>query len=409
MLLILDDTPAPTFDAPFLSGVLPSGLTYTNSSTTRTYFGSDGLLKTAVANEPIFETLGGVLQGMRWEMEQRTNLALRSGDFTVAPWTGQRVTMSANQTTAPDGTISADKLIETVDSGIHFIGQDTTYTAAAHTVSVFAKAAEKSFLQIAWATGVSTAYANFNLTTGAVGTSSGVASSSIQSCGDGWYRCTTTLTPSAATGATIFSSPPSASSARLPVYAGDGTSGIFLWGAQVELGASASSYIPTAGAAVTRQPDVLAPASISPWFNSAEGTILFECIPSSPATTQRGMYLFSDGTDDERMGGYRASGLTGGYLVVDGGVTQADVSTLSSMAQSAVSRHAFAYKVNDFAGSVNGGAPVADAAGTIPTVTGLKLGQGNTAGTQAFMGYARRFQYFNTRLPNPQIQGMSRV
>ena len=86
LLLMDDDGPSPAFSANFMSGVLPAGLTYTNSSTTRTYFGSDGLLKTAAANEAIFEydLVTRVLLGMRWEMEQRTNLALWNRDLTNA-------------------------------------------------------------------------------------------------------------------------------------------------------------------------------------------------------------------------------------------------------------------------------------------------------------------------------------
>ena len=79
MMLLFGGEVSPAYDLNFMGG-MPAGLTYTNSSATRTYFGSNGLLKTAVANEPIFEynpvTLE--LRGMRWEMEQRTNLALYS-------------------------------------------------------------------------------------------------------------------------------------------------------------------------------------------------------------------------------------------------------------------------------------------------------------------------------------------
>jgi hypothetical protein len=405
LLLLFPSETLPAFDSQFLSGVLPPGLTYTNSSTTRTYFGADGLLKTAAANAPIFEynpvTLA--LLGMRWEMEQRTNLALRSQEIDNASWIKVASTVSANAIASPDGTANAESVIEDASTGSHGIRQDITTSAATHTFSVFLKASGRNWALLQNTTANYHAY--FDISNGAVGSTLGTSSASITPVGGGWYRCSISGAATAASNAfRVYSATSNGGSS----YLGNGLSSFYAWGIQVEAAASASSYIPTTTAAVTRQPDVLAPASISPWFNSAEGTILFECIPSTPATTQRGMYLFSDGTDNERMGGYRASGLTGGYLVVDGGVTQADVSTLSSMAQSAVSRHAFAYKVNDFAGSVNGGTPVADAAGTLPTVTGLKLGQGNTAGTQAFMGYARRFQYFNTSLKN-QIQGMSRV
>lgn len=384
LLLLFPSETLPSFDAPFLSGVLPPGLTYTNSSTTRTYWDAAGTRQAAAANVPVFETLGGVFQGMRWEMEARTNLATNS-EGAAATWTVSNVTDAGT----PIAGFSAS--LQFGDNSVDRAAYKTlTTTAITYTVSAFVEMDDGSAPRVG-----GQADPNIDMTIRVGGVVAAVVGASRIT--GNIYRVYGTATAAAA-----------ATTSGVRKFPTNSAKGFRVIGIQVEAAASASSYIPTAAAAVTRQPDVLTASSIS-WYRQDEGTVLFECIPSTPATTQRGMYLFSDGTDNERMGGYRASGLTGGYLVVDGGVTQADVSTLSSMAQSAVSRHAFAYKVNDFAGSVNGGAPVADAAGTLPTITGLKLGQGNTAGTQAFMGYARRFQYFPTRLPNAQIQGMSRV
>ena len=82
--------PEPIKEFNFLRGVLPAGLTYTNSSTERVYWDSTGTRRSAVANEPIFETLGGVAMGMRWEMEARTNLATNS-EGAAATWTVSNV------------------------------------------------------------------------------------------------------------------------------------------------------------------------------------------------------------------------------------------------------------------------------------------------------------------------------
>jgi len=387
-LLLFDDTPAPAYDASFLSGVLPAGLAYTNSSTTRAYWDAAGTRQSAAANVPVFETLGGVFQGMRWEMEARTNLATNS-EGAAATWTVGNVVDAAT----PIAGFPASLQLGNNSVDRYAYKQPPITLGATYTTSVFIVMDDGN----APVVGTSNSTGDFSLVSD---NSLHSASATVLRISGSLYRV------SSARAATVGGS---GRNSGVIKYTGQSARTFRVIGIQVEAAAYASSYIPTAAAAVTRQPDVLTATAITPWFNASEGTIVFEGIPSTPASSQRGQYLFSDGTDNERMGGYRASGLTGGYLVVDGGVTQADVSTLSSMAQSAVSRHAFAYKVNDFAGSVNGGAPVADAAGTIPTVTGLKLGQGNTAGTQAFMGYARRFQYFNTRLPNAQIQGMSRV
>jgi len=402
LLTLFDDGPSPAFSANFMSGSLPAGLTYTNSSTVRTYFGSDGLLKTAVADEPIFEydPLTLALKGMRWEMEQRTNLLLRSRDFTNAAWQGTGLTKTGGQTDASGGTSAV--LLTGPSSGI-LIQAVITTASGAHTFKIAAKGVSgttaASFLVRNISTGTNDVIGVVNPIAGTITSGAGWASRSI---GNGFYEYTFTTSITITAGNV------------LSFYYGQAGLAPSGWNlivdfAQLEAGSSSSSYIPTTSAAVTRQPDVLTATSISPWYRQDEGTVVFEGIASTPATAQRGIYLFGDGTDNERISAYRASGLNGGVLVVDGGVTQADISTLSSIAQSSIFRHALAYKLNDVAGSVNNGTPVVDTSATMPTVTALTLGHGNTAGTQAFMGYARRFDYYNTRLPNATIQGLSRV
>ena len=399
MLLLLDDTPAPTFDSQFLSGALPPGLTYTNSSTVRTYFGADGLLKTAAVNEPVFEydPVTRALLGMRWEMEQRTNLCPKSEFPNGILDGGVRGGLITG--------VSLPNWLGRFTTGISFghDGTTTTYiytgnaiASTLHTFSVFVKMNDGNAPSFGSATNDNVAN-DFVLVIGSAGAGSPI-NYKVVNVGGGIYR----VSASATTGDTNLANN------GVVKYDSNSSRTFTVTGYQLEVGASASSYIPTAAAAVIRQPDVLTAASISPWYNQSEGTVLFEGIASTPATAQRGLYLFSDGTDNERIGGYRASTTQGGALVVDGGVTQADISTLGAISQSATFRHALAYKLNDVAGAVNGGTVGTDTSATMPTITGLKFGQGNTAGTQAYMGYARRFQYYPKALPT-QIQGMSRV
>jgi len=387
MLLLFDDGPSPAFSANFMSGSLPAGLTYTNSSTERVYWDATGTRRSAVANEPIFETLGGVAMGMRWEMEQRTNLATNS-EGAAATWSASNVVDAATPIAGFSASLQfGDNSVARTSFKTLTLSIGTNYT-----VSVFVEMDDGN----APVVGVNAISGDFALYTEAT---IHTAVATVTRISGNIYRVSSART--ATLGVARF--------CGVRKDKTQSTRSFRVIGIQVEAAASASSYIPTAAAAVTRQPDVLTATSISPWYRQDEGTVVFEGIASTPATAQRGIYLFSDGTDNERISAYRASGLNGGVLVVDGGVTQADISTLSSIAQSSIFRHALAYKLNDVAGSVNNGTPVVDTSATMPTVTALTLGQGNTAGTQAFMGYARRFQYFNTRLPNAQIQGMSRV
>lgn len=402
LLMLMAVAPAPAYDAPFLSGVLPAGLTYTNSSTTRTYFGADGLLKTAAANAPIFEynpvTLA--LFGMRWEMEQRTNLALQSvfPGSGVAPtgWSGGGVGISGPAASIYGTADGSQAWTQTATANRPFIAQtssslsaNTTYTLSVLIETVSASIqAENMIGAIGLPAGASVSYP------ACTANPSGGASGII---GVGSLEVRIAI---AGTAGTI--------SARIGLGVSANSTGTVKFSRpQLEAGASRSSFIPTTSAAVTRQPDALTASSIS-WYRQDEGTVLFEGIASNLfASAGGGLYCFDDGTINERMlTDYVTSGAT--FRVVDGGVNQALIASTGTAANT-VFRSASTYKINSFASCLSGGAVTIDASGTIPTITALRMGVVSYALTSPFMGYARRFQYFNTRLPNAQIQGMSRV
>lgn len=188
----------------------------------------------------------------------RTNLVLQSQTFDNASWTKTSTTVTANQAVAPDGTLTADKIVESaavsvehyVEQAVSFFTDGTTATTYVH-----ARAAERSWIYVATvlrdATTVRGAW--FNLATGAIGTVQAGVTASIVALTGGYYRCI-------ATGA--VGSGGSAPKARLKMgtadnqatYTGDGTSGIYLWGAQMEAGSTATQYIATTTAAVRDDP-----------------------------------------------------------------------------------------------------------------------------------------------------------
>jgi hypothetical protein len=156
----------------------------------------------------------------------RTNLILQSDTFDNASWLKTRATITANATTAPDGTSTADKMIANTDNNSHFVDQPiTTPTNTPFTFSVFAKAGEYDFLQIN--NQADSSIANFNLSNGTLGTISGYEAS-ITDAGNGWYRCVATRTFSPAPTTHRFALITSSTSARLESFIGDGTSGLSL-------------------------------------------------------------------------------------------------------------------------------------------------------------------------------------
>ena len=365
-------------------------VTFTRASS-GTFVGSDGVLQTAVTDAPRFDhnpTTGESL-GLLVE-EARTNLSLYSEDFSNATYSLTAATVSTNTSVAPDGTTTADTVNS---SGTAVVSQSFTKAASAitYTGSLFVKGSVTDFsLTIDDGTTVNRGRARFNLSTGTLGsvTNDGTftgTTATITLFPNGWYRLTLTTT----TNILI--------TARLrPFWTGAGTS-IDFWGAQLETGSFATSYIPTVAATVTRAADVasITGANFSSWYRQDEGTIFVEGATSS-STASPILFQADDGTANERIQ-VRRNGTTNAssLLVTDGGTTQANFSVTGYNANT-IGKTCAMYSLNDFQLSFNGTLGTADTSGTLPTVD------------RAFIGFAsspvyangpiKRLTYWPTRL-----------
>jgi len=157
------------------------------------------------------------------------NYLTYSEDFTNAAWTPVRASVTANATTAPDGTATADLLVASVDNNTHRVDQVTTLTdGLEYTYSVFAKAGgyDGIALQVG-AGGVGTDFVNFDLTSGTK-TETGTATGTITDFGNGWFLCSCTM--AAGTTDRILTG---ILNGTTQTFAGDGTSGIYTWGAHL--------------------------------------------------------------------------------------------------------------------------------------------------------------------------------
>ena len=187
-----------------------------------TYVDGDGLIKTAV-----------------------TNLLLRSEEFDNTFWTPTNGTVSANQASSPTGAVIADKLIaNNAASGAQVFSTTTLLASTTYTFSCYAKAAEWSWLRLtSRGPENSDIGAYFNLATGAVGVTDSNVTATIQDVSGGWYRCVVTRTTG--TGAAAGRQRIYATNADNALSTGDGTSGIYIWGAQLEQSSTVGEYIPT--------------------------------------------------------------------------------------------------------------------------------------------------------------------
>lgn len=235
-------------------------VTFTRAST-GTYSDNAGVTQTAAIDAARFDhnpvTLAPL--GLLIE-EQRTNLLLRSQEFNNASWTKTNCTVGANARTSPDGTANADAIIPSAGSVSVAIQQAATIVAAApYTYSVYVENGTlgSNWIEITAWDAVTFRRAWFNLATGAKGASLGSPGAwNITAVGGGRYRVDIITTLSGGTTMTCYISPRPANSS-LGNVTGDGASPAFYaYGAQLEAGAFATSYIPTVAATVARSADV---------------------------------------------------------------------------------------------------------------------------------------------------------
>ena len=400
-------------------GPLP---TFTNASTTRTFVGSDGLLKTAATNVPRieFDPITRQCLGLLIE-EQRSNLTAWSEDVTNASWSKGGTSATGNTTVAPDGNSSADTLTEAAVSTQHYtysapgsVTSGTTYTA-----SVFLKkgsgATAPDWVAVGFlSAGFGSKGIAFNVSTGAFGVANGSLVGTAKQYPNGWWRVSfTAAAVSSGTHAAVYIGfTNNTNTAGSPTYVGQTTSDIFIWGAQFEAGFFASSYIPTVGTApLTRSADVcsITGAAFTGFWNASEGTILVKAARltgnNSAGSSGFPRYLsFDDGTVTNRIHAWWFGGPN------QYGVTVASVDSAALALATVTGGTSFGiaarYKANDFAASQDGGAVGTDVSGSLPTVTALGIGQASSGGG-VINGHIRAVQYFNEIKTNAQLQALS--
>jgi hypothetical protein len=175
--------------------------------------------------------------------------------------------------------------------------------------------------------------------------------------------------------------------------------------AQLEIGAFATSYIPTTAAAATRAADVAKVTTLTPWFNATEGTMLFEG-QYGPV----GAYMFSlfGSSTSNRI--YENSST---FNRIDGGTRLAGVFSNAQVATALPNtnfKSALAYKTADSALSVNGGNAVATAPAStgLPTVLRFDIGNNSALAGNFLNGYVRKISYYPLRLTNAEVQAFSK-
>lgn len=401
----------------FTTGVLDPRVTVTRALDTATRVNSSGYIEIVNANLPRFDYDPVTLapKGLLIE-ETRRNLLLRSQELDVSGTWGQNsVSVGQNATTSPDGTTNAESLIGTAANARHYLRQSQTVTSStSYALTAYAKA--NGYTVFALREGNTTgAWAQFDVSAGTVRGSGNGGTGSIQSVGNGWYRCSLVCTTGAAQ--TSFAADLYLlSSAQAIVDPGnilwtpDGTSGLFVFGADLEAGTFATSYIPTSTAQVTRNADAVSMTgtNFSDWFNASQGSLFAQCSTLSVAD-RRGAVSLSDGVGNSYLD-LRITALTGNaasrFVVVDGGVVQANISSPVAVANTVYGLLG-TYKLNNFAFARSGVSIGTDNLGSIPTVNQMQIGC-ISGGSSFLNGWLAKISYWNQQVTYAEATAFSK-
>lgn len=385
----------------FTTANLDARITFTRSGNTATVVDSSGLVSTINADTPRFDYDPVSLQCLGLLVEEsRQNLCLQSENFGTT-WSNSDSAETTDVAVSPSGVQNADKVYSS-DGVDGYISQVINLTSGvSYTVSVFAKEAGFDFYRIYLSAAGGDKQASYTLTgNGETSAVSSGATATIKNFGNGWYRCSITFT-AVSTGA-----------AGLRIYPQRFTTGnanqdgIYLWGAQLEAGAFATSYIPTEATAVTRNADVatMTGTNFSDWFNASEGAFYVQATPTDNVAVQRVLLdVAADATNRMSLIQHTSSSLAN-YFVFVGGAIQVNAYTTCTVGNI---KSCFAYKTDSFAFDTDVGALVSDTAGSVVSPTFMKIGARQDNGLP-INGHMQKILYWPQRLINNEIQAFSK-
>ena len=363
------------------------------------------LLRTADTNEPRLEyDASGQPLGLLIE-EQRTNLVTQS-TFNSG-WTGGGIILTNNVEASPDGLYNASKLVWTATTTYHStfvtinVNANTTYTR-----SVYVKYAGVQWIHLQQydAGGAQTNLGVwFDIKNGIKGSEQSGVTGTIEDVGNGWYRCSATnQTSTGTTSERVQISLTSANGASAGGQTGDGVSGIYLYGAQLEQGAFPTSYIPTSGSTVTRNKDVCKVTAFKYHQNDQQGTLFVEGTPNISQATYRRFAEFEYSNLKFSIQTY--TGKIASYTRNAANSTNNSIGTQNPYTPYRTQKSAFTVSAGYAAKSNNGldAQSETDVLGLDEPNVDLYIGQQDN-GADQLCGHIKRVLYFPTKLSNDEL------
>ena len=387
------------YKASKLYSIIPSDgtgdMTFARTGDTATRVNSSGLIETVLANKPRLDYLGSTCPKLLLE-PQRTNVITNSEQINL--WSGT-ATINSNVAISPTGVQNADEVI--FNNGYIIFNTPIT-SGTSYTASIFYKNnnyTNSDYFDFYVSDGVIgpmivRVYPSTNTYTNVQGWVG--ASASIESYGNGWYRVILKATANQ-TGTGWFEIDSASNKS------------VYLWGAQLETGAYATSYIPTTTASVTRNADSCITGSVTSLVGQTEGTIFVEI---SRKSIFENFFLILSSIAGTTSNSYQNSiyflQQSNGALLIEGFVSNVKVFGFSAGILSLTSHKiAIGYKLNDFVLYIDGVQIATDTSGTVPAMNYFTLAGGADGGANS--SNIKSAALWKTRLQNAELATLTSI
>lgn len=397
---------------PTTTGKAQDLITFTRS-TTGTYLGSDGLLKSAAIDEARIEyDAEGNCLGLLVE-EARTNVLTYSEALIVS---NNRAIAESSVSPTGEQTAQTWRVDGSKSNHPYMYGSANIVSGTTYTCSVFVRlptsgpTVEPRYVKLTSQTRIQGGSTIFDLQEGTV-VSSNMLSESITPVGNGWYRISVTniATSSGASFSFILWPTINAAGAVYEVSASDDGKALFeTFGMQTEAGSFPTSYIPTSGSAVTRAADVASLAVSEFGYNQDQGTVVIDYDAKYNSSYSASSYtriaeLQSD--SNNRMTLYLGHDGSAAALYIRTSSSNQGSPATTNAAQVGLDKVAFSVASNSANICLNGGTVGVSTSVTVPSVTSLLIGDSNAAGY--LNGHIKSVQYYPLRLSNAQLQALT--
>ena len=340
-----------------------------------------------------------------WLFEpQSTNLLEYSENFISGNWQTDDVTISSDLSVSPSGESYSSIVVVNTVASRHNIKRTKAGVNTA-TLSIFAKAKELNYIQIASAN-TTGQFANFDLSNGTIGSvGSSFSNAKIENYGNGWYRCS--VVSDNQYNQAIFSLVTSATSPWLQSWtSANNTDGLYIWGAMLDENPYVTSYIPSNGSTVTRNQDLCTNGGSLATINSTEGTLYFEGAVLSNDGTDRVFSLNSGSFNNRVQIGYTAVSNQLTVIVQSNGAIYFNATTTLADATQ-INKIAVKYSLNNFSLWINGVEAATDTSGNTPV--GLNNLDFNISNVANFFGKTKAVAVWKEALSDAELTELTTI